>query len=142
MMSTRPLPQSSMTQRALPGFRTARSLRGWFLAALGTVFVALAQAAPVAMVTDLQGQAVVHRGGGSRPVDILGELEAGDELALPGGARVVVTYLRSGEEFTASGPGRMSVSADQLQARAGAAPQRRVSQMASLSGRLAPGSMV
>ena len=61
-----------------------------------------AEAAPVALVTDVVGD--VRQG--QEPLKLLVELDAGRELALAADATVVVFYVADGSEWVLKGPGR------------------------------------
>ncbi len=69
----------------------------------------LAQQAPLAMVTDLVGQATWEHG---HPVRLLDEIAAEKPLFLGKGARLVLVRLTSGEELAFQGPGRFHFRAD------------------------------
>ena len=91
-------------------------------AALACCAALVAQAdPPVAFVSDVQGNATVE---GDGPVRFLEELGAGTRLLVASNARVVVTYVKSGAEFTARGPGEFSVQAAELRADRGPPPAR------------------
>ena len=86
---------------------------------------------PVAFVADVQGNATIE---GDGAVRFLGELPAGMRLLVASNARVVVTYVASGAEYTARGPGEFSVKAAELVADRGAAPaHRQVSALKTLA---------
>lgn len=74
----------------------------WMLAALA--FAGGAAAAPVAMVTDLEGKAWAEAAGKREAVGILHEIEAGTRVQVEAGGRLVAVYLKGGEEFTFRGP--------------------------------------
>ena len=63
-----------------------------------------AAAAPVAMVTDLEGKAWAEAAGRKEAVAILHEIEAGTRVQVEAGGRLVAVYLKGGEEFTFRGP--------------------------------------
>lgn len=91
--------------------------------ALGALaFVAAtACAAPVALVTDVVGDAR----NGNEPLRLLAEVEAGRELALQPGTTVVVFTLADGAEWTLTGPGRFRIASKGPEALSGAAPPQR-----------------
>jgi len=99
-------------------------------------------AAQVAMMTDLQGKATLHGASGPSALDVLSELQAGEEIVLADGARATVTYLRTGDEYLVSGPARVAVGAEQLLARSGGAIQRRASPLAAAAKRFVAGGGV
>ena len=77
----------------------------------------------VAFVADVQGNASIEGDGNVR---FLAELSPGTRLLVGSHARVVVTYVATGAEFAASGPGEFSVQAAELKADRGAPPARHV----------------
>lgn len=87
--------------------------------------IAPAHAEPVAMVTDVQGKAVLASDARKRELTILAELEPGARVQLPAGARLVVIYLKSGDEYTMSGPALVEFRADEPAAASGAKPAKR-----------------
>lgn len=87
------------------------------LIAIGTV----AQAAAVAFVTDVKGEAR----SGNRRIVFLAELEVDQRIVLEKGARLTILYTQSGAEFTASGPAEFAVGAGELQTLSGAPASRR-----------------
>ena len=101
--------------------------RGLMTAAL--LIGAPAAAGAGAMVTDAQGQAAVE--GGAR-LAVLAEVAPGSRLRLAGGARLVLLFLASGDEFALKGPGRFEVGAAEVRAVEGATPQKRALPVAAL----------
>jgi hypothetical protein len=97
---------------------------------------ASAGATQVAMVVDVQGKGLLYRAGVTQPLDILMNLRSGEALELEGGARVTVVYLGSGDEFLATGPGRLMVDATRLVPPSGMKVERRVSPLAGATGQL------
>lgn len=96
------------------------------LAALATAgvlaVVSRAEAAPVALVTDVVGDAR-H---GQEPLKILVELDAGREISLTADATVVVFLVSDGSEWVLKGPGRYRLAAKGPEAHGGApAAQKR-----------------
>jgi hypothetical protein len=83
-----------------------------------------AESEPVAMVTDLQGRAVLDIDGQQSELAILAEVPHGALLKLDDGARLVLVYLQSGQEYTLKGPAEAYVRDDQLVPLSGAEPQR------------------
>lgn len=79
------------------------------------------EAAPVALVTDVVGNA--QQAG--EPLRLLAEIEPGREVALEAEATVVVFYLGDGSEWTLRGPGRYRLAAKAPEVLAGVAAQRR-----------------
>jgi hypothetical protein len=81
-----------------------------------------AAAAPVALVTDVDGGALQ----GGEPLRLLAEVQAGAEVDVAAGGRVVVFYFGDGAEWTLAGPGRYRLFAKAPEAqRASPAPQRK-----------------
>lgn len=92
---------------------------GWLLAVATAVLVAAssrADAAPVALVTDVVGDAR-H---GQEPLKLLVELDAGRELSLAADATVVVFYVGDGSEWVLKGPGRFRLANKGPEAQGGA----------------------
>ena len=119
--------------------RSKLSLRTrWLLAfATAAVFAApsRADAAPVAMVTDVVGDVKQA----NEPLRILAELDAGRELSLAADATVVVFYVVDGSEWVLKGPGRYRLAAKGPEAQGGApAAQRRPGPPAFRDIRLRP----
>ena len=79
----------------------------------------------VAMVTDVSGRVT-----GQGPVTIMSEIAADGRIQVEAGAKLVVIYLKSGEEYTFSGPAQIQFRATDPQVLSGAQPQRRASPMA------------
>lgn len=97
-----------------------------------------AQAAGVALVADILGDAVHNR----EPLKLLAELPANAEVALAGGSQVVLFYLADGNEWTLKGPGRFRLASKAPQAQKGAqAPQAKVAAAAFQDLRLRPGRL-
>jgi hypothetical protein len=86
------------------------------LAWAALVSAARADASPVALVTDVVGDA---RNAGE-PLQLLSELAPGRELALDAQATVVVFYFLDGTEWTLRGPGRFRLLLKGPEAQAGA----------------------
>ena len=119
--------------------RSKLSLRTrWLLAfASAAVFAAhsRADAAPVAMVTDIVGDVKQA----NEPLRILAELDAGRELSLAADATVVVFYVGDGSEWVLKGPGRYRLAAKGPEAQGGApVAQRRPGPPAFRDIRLRP----
>ena len=99
----------------------------WRLLALAFATVFFLAAAPVvaqnvAIVTDVSGKVT-----GPGPVTILSEIRADARLQLEAGARLVTLYLKSGDEYTFSGPSQVQFRAAEPSALSGAKPQKRAS---------------
>jgi hypothetical protein len=93
--------------------------------AAACVLPVAAQAAGVAMVTDLQGKATVSAVGSARDVTILAELEAGAQVQLAAGATLVALYLDAGDEYVFKGPAAIVFKATQPDVTSGAKPEKR-----------------
>jgi hypothetical protein len=100
---------------------------------LAAAFVAVAlyfsgwavHAETAAMATDVVGGVTVSGSAGKSKIAILGEIEAGTRLQLVDAARLVVIYLKSGDEYAMSGPGLIEFRANEPVAISGAAPAKR-----------------
>lgn len=89
-----------------------------------------------AMVADLQGKAAVE---GGESVGILSPLSSGVTLALSPQAKLVMVYLKSGDQYELNGPGRYQVGAAAPQALSGAQPVKRKAALAGYgTGRINP----
>jgi len=86
---------------------------------------AAATAAPVAMVSDLQGKGALIAGGARTALALLADLEAGAQVELEAGSRMVLLYLDGSGEYVFSGPALIAVRPQQPQALKGAAAQKR-----------------
>jgi hypothetical protein len=91
------------------------------LLALGADVLA---AEPVAMVTDIEGKAVLSEGKDKHDLTILSELKPGARVQLESGARVAVVYLVSGQEYELGGPAVIRFNASQPEALSGAKPKK------------------
>ena len=85
------------------------------------------RAASVAMATDVQGKVSTSAGGAKRDVEILSEIADGAQVELAPSAQLVAVYLKSGEEFTLSGPAVARFTEAAPQSISGAVPVRRAS---------------
>ena len=88
------------------------------LAALGLG----AQAANVAFVADIRGNATIE---GDGKVNFLAELAPGTRLLLGSGAKAAITYAATGAEFTIAGPGEYLVTPVEVKMEKGTAPVKR-----------------
>lgn len=82
-----------------------------------------ARAASVAMVTDLEGTASLVAE--KRGVAILEDLVPEQRIQLDKGARLVLVFLKSGEEYAFRGPAMVVVRPAQAEALSGAKPDKR-----------------
>lgn len=102
-----------------------RSISRWWVACAMGMLAASAQAAGVAMVTDLQGKAVASIAGRSADLTILADIEPGTRVELAAGATLVTLYLESGDEYAFKGPAAIEFRLAQPQVLTGAAAERR-----------------
>ena len=65
---------------------------------------------PLAMVTDLQGQAILIRDGNDAPCDILSYLQDGDELKSLRASVVTIVYLQNGKEYRLENESHIRIS--------------------------------
>jgi len=107
---------------------TATWLKALWLAAVLALPLA-AEAAGVAMVTDLQGKATMTADGRPRDVTILAELDAGAQVQLAAGATLVAMYLDAGVEYVFKGPAAIVFKAAQPDVTSGAKPEKRGSSL-------------
>lgn len=77
----------------------------------------------VAMITDLVGEASLVTE--KRTASILDEITADQRIKLDAGARMVLVFLKSGEEFDFRGPSLVHIRAAQAVALSGEQPERR-----------------
>lgn len=92
---------------------------------LACLLVALglgAQAANVAFVADIRGNATIE---GNGKVNFLAELAPGTRLLLGSGAKAAITFAATGSEYTIAGPGEYLVMATEVKAEKGTAPLKR-----------------
>lgn len=114
-----------------------RALGGvWLLglALLTAPLNVLAEASPVAMVTDLVGKA--NRGG--QPIDILAYLNAGDRVSLEAGGSLVIVYLADSTEYRVTGPSRVQIGEQAAQVQGGSSKAKALN-MAAATGPLHQG---
>lgn len=88
--------------------------------------IAPAQAQTVAMITDLSGK-VEARDDKPRILSILAEIKSGVRLRLQSGARLVALYLKSGDEYSFTGPSQVEFQDSAPRVLSGAMPQKRAS---------------
>ena len=69
--------------------------------------------APVAMVTDLQGKAVISTGGRTAEATMLSDIDAGAQAQLQANTTMVVLYLGDGTEYLLKGPATVVFGAAQ-----------------------------
>ena len=82
-------------------------------------------AQPVAMVTDLQGRAAIVQDTGRRELTILTEIAEGARVDVDGGARLILVYLKAGDEYAISGPAQIRLAALAPDGISGAKPIKR-----------------
>jgi hypothetical protein len=106
-----------------------------------------AGAAGIALVTDVVGNATLAALP-SGSLKLLGELDAGVEVAIADHAQLVVFYLAQGAEYTLNGPGRYRILASGPEPLRGASPPERKATAAAYkelrlkTDRVAQGGMV
>ena len=102
--------------------------RAWLSLVVLLLFASSVAAQPViiAMVSDLEGKAILTSAGRSAPAQILSDITAGDQVQLPSGAKLVVLYLDGGAEFTFKGPSQIEFKPDKPEVMNGAPPAVRV----------------
>jgi len=84
---------------------------------------AVARSEAVAMVTDLTGNVTAQNN--SEPLSILAEIEAGARVHVAAGARLVTLYVKTGDEYTFSGPADVEFrGSDPLMLKGGAIEKR------------------
>lgn len=98
--------------------RTFIDASAFLLAAL--LFMALGERAfaaeqPIAMVTEISGEGEFVREGKASVLHVLAELHSNATIKLKKGARAVVLYLKSGDQYALSGPGSFTLGGDQPQ---------------------------
>ena len=114
-----------MADRILSGVRWAITTAIVVGACVLSIFPVTARGEPVAMVTDLAGKATIQ----GRAVTILSEIAIDTRLQVEAGGKLVVIYLKSGDEYTFSGPAQIQLRAAEPQVLSGAAPQKRPSSL-------------
>jgi hypothetical protein len=103
-----------------------------WLAATAVLWLSAAGAARaqnVAIVTDVSGKVVAQA-----PVTILSEIAADARLKLEPGSRLVVVYIKSGDEYTLSGPAQAQFRVGGPEVASGAKPQRKANPLGKDSG--------
>lgn len=93
-------------------------LRCLAIAAAATLH-GVACAAPVAMVTEVQGEGELIQQGARAPLAVRALMNADDSLQLAAGARVVVAIVARGQVFQAFGPGAFKLQDEGLAAERG-----------------------
>ncbi len=79
----------------------------------------------VAMVTDLEGKVVLAEDARKPALSILSEIKQDARVQLENGARAVVVYLKSGQEYEFKGPALIQFGSNQPESISGAKPQLR-----------------
>lgn len=87
------------------------------------VFAQPARSAAVAMVTDLEGAASLVAE--KRGLAILDDVVPEQRIQMEKGARMVLVFLKSGEEYVFKGPAMVLVKSAQAEAISGAKPEKR-----------------
>ncbi|MFZ4535476.1 hypothetical protein [Propionivibrio sp.] len=106
--------------------KTARVISGSGLM-LALLFVGqMVQAAePVAMVTDLTGNAWLRESGKEKRLDLLSYLDAGASIRLDGQAAITITLFSPAAEYVANGPARLELAAAEVRRTGGGTLHRR-----------------
>jgi hypothetical protein len=92
------------------------------LALTGSLVALPAWSQGIALVTDVSGKVT-----GPAPISILSEIAADARVQLEPGARLVALYIKSGDEYTLSGPAQVQFQAAGPNVLSGAKPQKRAS---------------
>lgn len=92
---------------------------------LGHCIAAAAAEPAVAMVTDLEGKAVLLDDSRKPAVSILSEIRQDARLQIEAGGRLVAVYLNSGQSWEMKGPAVLQFRSQQPEAESGAKPQPR-----------------
>jgi len=100
-----------------------RSLCIGFVAACAAVLAGGVLAAPVAMVTDLQGAATLAKD--KARLGLMAYLEPGTEITLAANAKLTLTFLTKPLEQSFSGPAKIVVQTDKIEVLQGGAGQSR-----------------
>jgi hypothetical protein len=100
-----------------------RSLCIAFVAACAAVLAGGVLAAPVAMVTDLQGAATLAKD--KTRLGLMAYLEPGTEVTLGANAKLTLTFLTKPLEQSFSGPAKIVVQSDKIEVLQGGAGQSR-----------------
>jgi hypothetical protein len=106
--------------------KTTYYIHSSFVACLLWLFChAPAAAQTVAMVTDIIGKAAVVGATANRNISILSEISAGTRLQLDAGARLMVLYTASGDEYAVNGPALLEFKVSDPVAVIGAKPEKK-----------------
>lgn len=108
-------------------WRSALALAG--LAACLSLPATSARSQSIGLVTDVSGRVT-----GPAAVTILSEVAADTRLQLEAGARLVVIYLGSGDEYSFTGPAQVQMRAAEPVVLRGAKPQKRANPLGRASG--------
>ena len=100
-----------------------RSIHVGFAAACAMLLAASVLAAPVAMVTDLQGTSTLAKD--RAKLGLMAYIEPGSEIQVEANARLTLTYLAKPLEQTFSGPAKIVVQADKTEVLQGGAGRSR-----------------
>lgn len=108
----------------------------------GAAWCATAGAAPVAVVTDVQGRSVLQGAAPARELVLLAEIDGDARVQLDDKARLVVLYFSSGEEFALRGPALVQFKAAAPEALSGNPPEKRSANNKTDNGiRIKPGGV-
>jgi hypothetical protein len=105
--------------------------RAWLAATIVVLWLAAGavRAQGVAIVTDVSGKVTAPA-----PVTILSEIAADASLRLEPGSRLVVVYIKSGDEYTLTGPAQVQFRAGGPEVAGGAKAQRKANPLGKDSG--------
>ena len=112
-----------------------RLMRGLLLVAIAASgWATAASAQPVAIVTDTKGGAVVESDPRKPGLAITMAIDPASRVQLGADGRLVVLYLKSGDEFIMTGPALVEFNVDGPRALKGSAPVKRTSALARAGG--------
>jgi hypothetical protein len=111
--------------------RTWIATRPWLAAVAAFTLSApgAAGAQNVAIVTDVSGKVAAQE-----PVTILSEIAVDTRLKMEAGSRLVVIYVKSGDEYTLTGPAQVQFRAGAPEVASGAKPQKKANPLGKDSG--------
>lgn len=93
----------------------------WMVLPMLLVALPVPAAEPVAMVTDIAGQASLTGDGNTEPLTLLAYLIPGSKIEIGKGSKAVITYFSNSWEYVLSGPAKLLVGDKGLKAIEGAA---------------------
>lgn len=105
--------------------QVARNVFGALLLLGYSILAAAAGEPVVAMVTDLEGKAVLLDDTRKAAVSILSEIRQDGRVQIDAGGRLVAVYVNSGQSYEMKGPAVVQFRAQQPEAQSGAKPQEK-----------------